>query len=65
MEAYLEEQGQIKDYRMTAIDVSSDWNRFPRYGYITKLDYRSDEEIATTLNRLKKHHINGLFYYDV
>ncbi len=65
VEAYLEEQGQIKDYRMTAIDVSSDWNRFPRYGYITKLDYRSDEEIATTLNRLKKHHINGLFYYDV
>ncbi len=55
----------VLDYRMTGIDVSSDWNRFPRYGYITKLDHRTDAEIAATLTRLKNHHINGLFYYDV
>ncbi len=50
---------------MSAVDVSSDWNVFPRYAYITKLDNRTDGEINAALDRLKKHHINGLFYYDV
>lgn len=65
LEVYVSWQGQVVDYGMSAVDVSSDWNRFPRYGYITKLDHRTDAEIAETLERLKKHHINGLFYYDV
>ncbi len=55
----------VLDYKMTAIDVSSDWSRFPRYGYITKLDHRTDAEIAENMDQMKKHHINGLFYYDV
>lgn len=65
LEAYLWEGDSLKDYAMSAIDVSSDWNRFPRYGYITKLDNRTKEEITETLDRLNRHHINGLFYYDV
>lgn len=65
LEAYLREEGVLKDYAMSAVDVSSDWNVFPRYGYITKMDNRTDAEINETLDRLKKHHINGLFYYDV
>ena len=65
VEVYWKRQKQVVDYRMTAIDVSSDWSRFPRYGYITKLDHRTDQEISDTLQRLKNHHINGLFYYDV
>ena len=65
LEAYVWDGNALLDYAMSAIDVSSDWNMFPRYGYITKLDNRTDREIAETLDRLKKHHINGLFYYDV
>ncbi len=65
LEVYVKQQNQVVDYGMSAVDVSSDWNRFPRYGYITKLDHRTDTEIAESLDRLKKHHINGLFYYDV
>lgn len=65
LEAYLTKEGELLDYDMSAVDVSSDWNVFPRYGYITKLDNRTDEEIQQTLDRLMKHHINGLFYYDV
>ncbi|MBT9775253.1 hypothetical protein GPL15_01860 [Clostridium sp. MCC353] len=65
LEAYLWEGDTLRDYAMSAVDVSSDWNVFPRYGYITKLDNRTDEEIGETLERLKRHHINGLFYYDV
>lgn len=64
-EVYLREQDTVLDYKMTAVDVSSDWSRFPRYGYITKLDHRTDAEIRENMERMKKHHINGLFYYDV
>lgn len=64
LEAYLYLDGKLADYRMTGVDVSSDWNVFPRYGYVTKMD-RTTAEVAQTLERLKNHHINGLFYYDV
>lgn len=64
LETYLYLEGGLADYDMTGVDVSSDWNVFPRYGYVTKMD-RSADEVARTLERLKNHHINGLFYYDV
>lgn len=64
LEAYLYADGRLADYGMTGVDVSSDWNVFPRYGYVTKMD-RPAEDVAQTLERLKNHHINGLFYYDV
>lgn len=64
LEAYLYRNGELADYSMTGVDVSSDWNVFPRYGYVTKMN-RSSEEVRSELERLKDHHINGLFYYDV
>ena len=64
LEVYLLRDGALVDYGMTGIDVSSDWNVFPRYGYVTKMD-RSNGEVRQSLERLKNHHINGLFYYDV
>lgn len=64
LEVYLLRDGRTADYGMTGIDVSSDWNVFPRYGYVTKMD-RSAGEVRQSLERLKNHHINGLFYYDV
>ena len=64
LEAYIYLDGKLADYEMTGVDVSSDWNVFPRYGYVTKMD-RSAQEVAQSLERLKDHHINGLFYYDV
>lgn len=64
LEARLYLDGTLADYRMTGVDVSSDWNVFPRYGYVTRMD-RPAGEVAQALERLKNHHINGLFYYDV
>lgn len=55
---------ELLDYEMTAVDVSSDWNVFPRYGYLTKFGRRSYEETQELLTELSKYHINGLFYYD-
>ncbi len=64
LEMRLYRDGVLLDYAMTGVDVSSDWNVFPRYGYVTKMDYNT-ADVAASLNRLKDHHINGLFYYDV
>lgn len=64
LEAFLYEGEGLVDFAMTGVDVSSDWNVFPRYGYVTKMDL-PPEEVQKNLERLKDHHINGLFYYDV
>lgn len=51
---------------ITAIDVSSDWKRYPRYGYITEF-YASTPTARNTdmLNQLSRdYHINCLQYYD-
>ena len=52
-------------YGSIAVDVSSDWTRFPRYGFLS--EFGSDvsyEEISNTLDQLTRYHINGLQYYD-
>ena len=64
LEVYLYQGDALADYAVTGVDVSSDWNVFPRYAYVTKMD-QSAEQVRENLERLKKHHINGLFYYDV
>ena len=51
---------------VTAIDVSSDWKRYPRYGYITEFYSTTsggrNTEIMDELSR--DYHINSLQYYD-
>lgn len=56
--------GQPLDERQTAIDISSDWKRFPRYGYLAH--YNSDEgaQPQEWIEHLNRFHINGLEFYD-
>ncbi len=65
VEVYLMDGQTCIQREMTAAEVASDWSRFPRYGYLTKYGEQTDEQIQATLERLNKHHITGLFYYDV
>lgn len=65
LEVYALEKGQVVDCEMSAIEVASDWSRYPRYAYLTRYGDQTDEQIRETLDRLNKHHITGLFYYDV
>lgn len=47
-----------------AIDVSSDWGRFPRYGFLStffKMDALNCDDVIANLNRL---HINGVQFQD-
>ena len=47
-----------------AIDVSSDWSKFPRYGFLAtfnEMSQESSEDVIAGLNRL---HINGVQFQD-
>lgn len=47
-----------------AVDVSSDWTKFPRYGFLSKFGNISDFDISHIIDNLKDYHINALQYYD-
>ena len=56
--------GEIVDYGSTAVDVSSDWTKFPRYGFLSKFPVLSSSTIDNYIKELNAFHINGLQYYD-
>lgn len=56
--------GVEKIHATTGIDVSSNWTKFPRYGFLTDFGNLSQERIDEVLDNLNKYHINGLQYYD-
>lgn len=52
-------------YATIGVDVSSDWGRFPRYGFIAS--YGTDKTsgvIDDEMSLLSRCHINGLQFYD-
>jgi dextranase len=46
------------------VDVSSDWRRYPRYGFLSKYPNTTSEEREAIINKLNRYHINGLQFYD-
>lgn len=46
------------------IDVSSDWAKFPRYGFLSEYGQLSEDEMASVITNLNKYHINGIQFYD-
>lgn len=54
--------GAIADSGVTAIDVSSDWTRFPRYGYVSQ--FGATVDAYNTVWQLKNYHVNALQFYD-
>jgi len=63
-EVYSEVNGVERIHATTGIDVSSNWTKFPRYGFLSDFGNLSQERINEVLNNLNKYHINGLQYYD-
>lgn len=47
-----------------AVDVSSDWTKFPRYGFLSDFNTLSDAQITANIDMLKDFHINAIQYYD-
>ena len=56
--------GEIVDYASTAVDVSSDWTKFPRYGKLSKFSDLPSSTIESNIKKLNAFHINGLQFYD-
>jgi dextranase len=63
-ELYYNEGEEEKMLATIAIDVSSDWSRFPRYGFLSDYGNISDASIESIISNLNRHHINGLQFYD-
>ena len=52
-------------YATIGIDVSSNWGRYPRYGFVGTYDRsKTNEVIASEVEFLNRCHINGIQFYD-
>jgi len=56
--------GSEKIYGSIAVDVSSDWSRFPRYGFLSEYGQFTGNHMDSVMNVLGRLHINGLQFYD-
>lgn len=64
VEVYLEEDGEAVDHLNIAVDVSSEWTKFPRFGYLADYGSLSEDEQTAVIERLNRFHINSLQFYD-
>jgi dextranase len=54
--------GHVLNTAYTAVDVSSNWAKFPRYGFVTNF---GDNYLQTLItNRLNLYHLDGVQFYD-
>ena len=57
-------EGAVRTVGSVAVDVSSDWTRFPRYGFLSKFGGVAPSKRASVIANLNRYHINGIQYYD-
>ena len=65
VEVYHPNEETDEVYATIAIDVSSDWTRFPRYGFVA--NFGSEKTLAKAKAETKwlnRYHINGVQFYD-
>lgn len=63
-EIYLKQDKKIVDHANIAVDVSSDWGKFPRYGYLADFHAMDASEQEAVIDRLNRFRINGIQFYD-
>lgn len=56
--------GNILDNLNTAVDVSSNWTKFPRYGFLSDFPSQSASTSESIINMLKDYHMNAIQFYD-
>ena len=57
-------EGIVRTVGSVAVDASSDWTRFPRYGFLSKFGNVVASKRASVIANLNRYHINGIQYYD-
>lgn len=58
-------QAPTYDSTSIAVDVSSDWAKFPRYGFVSAYPETDSSDRANLFAMLNRYHLNGLQFYDV
>ena len=64
VDVYETVDGKEKIYANIAVDVSSDWAKFPRYGFLSDYGKISNNQIDMNIETLNRYHINGVQFYD-
>ena len=64
VEVSLNQGDETVDKTTIAVDVSSDWKYFPRYGFLSNYPQLSKDSIDAVIETLNRYHINGLQFYD-
>lgn len=54
----------VLDTAASAVDVSSDWARFPRFGFMTNYPVQNPAESDYRIDLLNDFHVNGIQFYD-
>ena len=65
VELNLMQNNVFTDSTSIAVDVSSNWNKFPRYGFISAYPFTDAYNRQLLFNSLNRYHLNGLQFYDV
>ncbi|WP_438432399.1 glycoside hydrolase family 66 protein [Gorillibacterium sp. sgz500922] len=63
-EVLLKQDGKWTDRASIAVDVSSDWSKYPRYGYLADFPEMDAADMKKTVDRLNRFHLNGVQFYD-
>ena len=64
VDIFLMKAGMLLDHASTAVDISSNWGRFPRYGFLSSYPFMQQMEMDSVIEVLNRYHINGLQFYD-
>lgn len=64
VEVLLQQADRMIDHTNIAVDVSSHWRKFPRYGYLADFPEMSEAKQQAVIERLNRFHINGVQFYD-
>lgn len=63
-EIFLQQGKELVDQLNIAVDVSSDWSKFPRYGYLADFMAMDAQEQQDIIDKLNRYRINGIQFYD-
>lgn len=64
VDVYTKENGQDKIQASIGVDVSSDYSKFPRNGFLSKFGVMTNEEMQVVVSNLNRYHINIVQFYD-
>lgn len=65
LEAWVRDSsGNILDNLNSAVDVSSSWKKFPRYGYVSSYPQQSTSTTYHEFWQMKNNYIDGIQFYD-